>query len=309
MPNMSSDQIRDISVRVVEGFFNDKIPLSQGLAKEASANDLNLEQIKRATEVTNTITHLKMMELSKDRTAEFPLCKTAEVMVAIVTPQEIEQNEKVASLTESEQSYIPSEISTHEQTVQFIKEAAANALVLSQLEDRAITLQDELVKVASEVKKDKDWMRKLSSVDVGPHYQELSVLISGEASEPKDLAKFSLYKEAELKKVKALSELYKEAQRLVSELSIRRDLDKRAETLEQTLVKEAFIGKMIGKGLGQVVKQTSNVAKKVGVKAFSEAKSGVGIATGADALTYHSIGGAGKSINGNNKDVWDALQN
>ena len=309
MPDMSSDQIRDVSIRVVEGFFNDKTPLSQGLAKEASANDMNLEQIKRACEVTNTITHLKMMELSKDRTAEFQLCKTAEVMISIVTPEGCESHEKEASLTETEQEYVPSEISTHEQTVQFIKEAAANALVLSQLEDRAITLQDELVKVASEVKKDKDWMRKLSSVDVGPHYQELSVLISGEASEPKDLAKFSLYKEAELKKVKALSELYKEAQRLVSELSIRRDLDKRAETLEQTLVKEAFIGKMIGKGLGQVVKQTSNVAKKVGVKSFSAAKSEVGIAAGADALTYHSIGGAGKSINGNNKDVWDALQN
>ena len=48
MPDMSSDAIRDISVRVVEGFFNDKVPLSVGLAKEASAACMNHEQIKRA---------------------------------------------------------------------------------------------------------------------------------------------------------------------------------------------------------------------------------------------------------------------
>lgn len=86
MPNMSSDQLRDISVAVVEGFINNKIPLSQGLAKQAEAHDLNSDQVQRCVEVSNTVAHLKLLGMAEDRTFEFPLCKYAEVMRYAAAP-------------------------------------------------------------------------------------------------------------------------------------------------------------------------------------------------------------------------------
>ncbi|HET8686060.1 MAG TPA: hypothetical protein VFM18_05270 [Methanosarcina sp.] len=87
MPQFSSDQLRDISVAVVEDFINNRVPLSEGLAKQASMNDLNSEQIQRCVEATNTITQLKLMSVAEDRTFEFPLCKYAEVMVHATFPE------------------------------------------------------------------------------------------------------------------------------------------------------------------------------------------------------------------------------
>ena len=86
MPNMSSDQLRDISVAVVEGFINNRIPLSQGLAKQAEIHDLNSDQVQRCVETTNVVSHLKLLGMAEDRTFEFPLCKYAEVMHYAAAP-------------------------------------------------------------------------------------------------------------------------------------------------------------------------------------------------------------------------------
>ena len=303
MPDMSSDAIRDISVRVVEGFFNDKVPLSVGLAKEASAACMNHEQIKRACEVTNTITHLKIIELSKDRTMEFPLCKTAEVMASIVTPD----FDKVAELKDSgtelvkEAEYTSGfEVSVHEQTLQFIKEASVSAKTLNGMLDRVIVLKADLVKAAADLSYDKDWLRKLSSVQTFPHFQELSILVSGSPKEAKETYGIALYKEAELKQAKSLVELYKEAKMLVAEVAKRQTLQKRANDLSQEMVKQAFMNafksSILGKSLGAAGSTASFAIK------------GPGLSIAGDALMHKQNGGFGTTASGAPKDVWDALQ-
>lgn len=96
MPEMSSDRLRDISVAVVEDFINNRTPLSEGLAKQAAANDLNCDQIQRCVEASNTIAHLKLLSVAEDRTFEFPLCKFAEVMEKAATPN-IEKSAGIVS--------------------------------------------------------------------------------------------------------------------------------------------------------------------------------------------------------------------
>jgi predicted transcriptional regulator len=86
MPSISTEQLQTISVKTVEGFLNDHVPLSEGLAKQAAAYELNSEQIQRAVEAVNSITYLKLVKVAEDRTIEFPLCKTAEVMAHITLP-------------------------------------------------------------------------------------------------------------------------------------------------------------------------------------------------------------------------------
>lgn len=86
MTTVTPDTLRDISVKVVEGFLNDKVPLSIGLAKQASENQLNPDQIQRCVEASNTIAHLKLMESAADRTFEFPLCEYNHVLAEIAQP-------------------------------------------------------------------------------------------------------------------------------------------------------------------------------------------------------------------------------
>lgn len=329
MPDMSSDQIRDLAVRCVEGFLNDKVPLSVGLAKEASANDLNLEQIKRACEVTNTVTHLKLMQLSEDRTVEFPLCKVAEVMHSICVPEIADRGvEKVASVqTITSPISEPSsafEFSDHEQTIHFIKTAAANEKALESLQDRAIVVQSQLVEAASEIKKDVAWLDKISCViaqfdDQDNRWQEMfpqiSTLIAGSPASRRDFGGAMLFKEAELKQVKGFVELYKEARSLVADLSKKRELCKRAEDLNSAMVKQAFVaevGKAIGKGLGGAIatpaKFMAGAALKTGKRAAGLVTTGVGSAMAMDALQHAGSGGAGFARNGASKNVWDALQ-
>jgi hypothetical protein len=345
MPDMNSEQIRDIAVRCVEGFLNEKTPLSVGLAKEASSNDLNLEQIKRACEVANTVTHLKLMQLSEDRTFEFPLCKVAEVMKSIVgtAPEAGEPIEKAASVVASGDGYAGPEFSTHEKTLFFIKEAAANEKALELLNDRAIVLQSELTKVAAEVRKDSAWLDKMSSVKTD-NFAELSVLISGAKADRRDFGEHCMFKEAEMKQVNKLAELYKEARALVAEMATRQQMDKQASEL----TKEAMFG-AVARGIGTVagkvmaapfsaaaktigspimagVKNLNNklvgtaAGKAVGLseKPLTLAQKGtskavkvgapVAAAAAVDSLSYRMSGGPGYHSNGASRDVWDALQ-
>lgn len=335
MPDMTSEQIRDVAVRCVEGFLNNKTPLSVGLAKEASANDLNLEQIKRACEVTNTVTHMKLLQLSDDRTIEFPLCKVAEVMASIVAPgtekraasgKQVVANSQLPNECQEKQAsaHEAFAFSDHEKTLHFIKEAAVNEKVLESLNDRAIVVQSELVKVASEVRNDKAWMDKLSSV-IAIHddknnrmqdlYPSLSVLISGEPSERRDFGGHHMFKEAELKQVNKLVALYKEARSIVAEKAKRTAMCKRAEDLSQEMTKQAFftgaaraVGSGLGKatvGLGIGAAAVTGFAAKKAVKAVS---SPVGMAVVGDSMTHAANGSAGITRNGAPKDVWDALQ-
>lgn len=348
MPDMSSDQIRDLSIKVVEGFLNEKTPLSIGLAKQASANDLNLEQIKRACEVANTVTHLKLMQLSDDRTIEYPLCKVAEVMAHICTPSgaTIEKSAAVIE-TPSAQEFTPTEMCGQEQTIHFIKQAALNERALSDLTDKAIVVQSQLVKLASEVSKDPVWMDKMSCVD-SENFAELSTLISGKPTTPRDFGGHSLFKEAQLKQVTALSELYKEAKQIVAETSKRSELCKRAEDLSTGLTKQAFMGALargVGSAIGKTVaapfgmatkavtkpviggvKNVWNAATETSVgKALNAPKASVSTSqrlsakaakgaapvaatVAADSYGHQLNGGPGFNTSGTSKDVWDALQ-
>ena len=336
MPDMTSDQIRDIAVRCVEGFFNDKVPLSVGLAKEASAFDMNLEQIKRASEVSNTVCQLKLMQLSEDKTIEFPLCKVAEVMAAICVPEAIEASSlnelsKQASFGPpspegmSHTVYNDLVLNDHERTVMFIKEASQSAKELSQLQDRAIILQSQLTKIASEVKADPAWLDKMSSIST-PDFAMLSVLVSGSVSKPRDFGGHSMFKEAELKQVRTMAELYKEARQIVAESSKRQGLQKRASDLSSEMTKEAFLGAVAG-GLGRAAGSVAGAIGKAGVGlatgaahlgaqgfkgAFNIGKPGLGAVIGGttvmESLGHLSSGGVGYAKNGAPKDVWEALQ-
>jgi hypothetical protein len=332
MPSITSDQIRDISIKTVEGFLNHKVPLSEGLAKQASSLQLNSEQIQRSVEATNSIAYLKVLTLTDDRTIEFPLCKYAEVMAKVSLPESSQGYAttitKSASLGKSvPSSFTSTKLVDAEQRVLFIKQAAINDAQLQELKDRATTILPEMIKAASAVKADSQGLEKLATVTSGLEFSALTKMAFGETKVYSDSG---LFKQAELKQVIRLSDLYKEARLLQSSIS-----EKQALSDRSALLKVAFLGAMgsgIGKMIGSVVatpikaigKGIANTAVNLGNKAGNVVKAKIGkpltpmrkglgigavIGTGATIGFDAAMYSPGKDTStGESKDAWSALQ-
>lgn len=272
MPFITSDQIRDISVKTVEMFLNNKIPLSEGLAKQASALELNSDQIHRAVEATNSIAYLKVLSLSSDRTVEFPLCKYAEVMKGVVVPDLTKAAswtvQKPASTSEGMEKVASAEANVElndaEKRVMFTKLAAINEKELEALRDREVTIKPEIEKLARLVKADPEGLEKLATVVSGPEFSYLSEVVYGEAKAHSDTG---LFKAAELKTVEKFATLIKEAQAIESDIKIKQELADRGEH-----IKQAFFWGALGRGVGAVLGKTAkppinmvaNAAKRTG---------------------------------------------
>lgn len=288
MTDFNSELLRDIAVASVEDFLNQKVPLSQGLAKQAAAHDLNSEQIQRTVEAANTIAALKLREITDDRTFEFPLAKFAEVMKLVSIPDsmldkkagwEAEKtttndrpqstatddddptntrgescadgaNEMYAASIDDDEMFHRGE---REKMAYFIREAAINRKRLQELDDRSMVIVPAMQKAAKLVAKDPKGLDKLAAFVEAEDFQPLSKLVFGEVQTRRDFGEHSkgMFKEAELVHVKTVAALYKEARELVREQSMRRDMDKQASALEVEFTKQAGIPGMIGAGMGR----------------------------------------------------------
>lgn len=330
MPFITTEQIQNISVRSVEMFLNEKIPLSQGLAKQASEMELNSEQIHRAVEATNSIAYLKILKMADDRTVEFPLCKYAEVMKAIVIPEDLMNKSAsfIAPLpnpapTIEQEPYVPFELSYHEYKVYLTKMAMDNEKQLNNLKDREVTIIPELIKLSSVIKADNQGLEKLATIAEGKELSMLSSLVYGEV---KAVPHCGIFKKAELAQAEKLQFLLKEAMVIRSEITEKQKLADRAELMKTAVFQQAGdaiggviggtiggAGKTIGKGISN---SASNIYKslksKVGLGAPPVTKKfGIGKVLGpAAGVAFDSaLYKPGRdATTGASKDIWTALQ-
>ena len=347
MPNMSSEQLRDISIRVVEGFLNDKVPLSEGLAKQAAANDLNSDQVQRCVEACNTISFLKIMGAAQDRTFEFPLCKYEDVISSAAVPSIVKVAHQQPTVVDCEgDGYAEAMTKSASDTTEVIgasfgrtellsfmvKEAAANQRAIEDLEARSCQLYSGILKTASDISKDPLAMDKMACAIESDHAGELTALVFGS---PKILPDFgagksAMFKQAELRQVSTLQDLYKEAKQVRDELSNRRGLDTKASEFQSELTKQAFApiaaaaGRMVGGALGSVASGIGKVVSSPIRGIASGAKSAVNVARGIEPMSRTMKAGlavgtvgldstminthAGYNPSGSSRDVWEALQ-
>ena len=358
MPHMSSEQLRDLSIKVVEGFLNDKIPLSEGLAKQAAANDLNADQVQRCVEACNTISFLKIMGAAQDRTFEFPLCDYGDVMTKAAMPDmtkvasakkqggaslnaAVEPLEKTASEESSEKASeeaseeAGSQFSHKEQVFFMVKEAAANDRAVEDLECRSVQLVSELTKIASEISKDSAALDKIACVVEAGNVQAITSLVFGQPQAVPDFGAGAegMFKQAELKSVATLQDLYKQAKLVRDELNSRRELQKRAADLQDGMKKQAFLagaaagaGRLLGSAAGSAAAGLGRLAsaplRSLGTDAANATKRALGKTAPPKSLTEKSLMGlgtiglnstmidthAGYSSSGRSRDVWEALQ-
>ena len=324
MTPITSDQLQNISVKTVEMFLNDKVPLSEGLAKQASAMELNSEQIQRAVEATNSIAFLKIAQLTNDKTIEFPLCKYAEVMRGVALPDPVVDTsapvgiddlfgvEKSASVKEEYRA--PAIKADMDSYNYLVKAAAQTERQLSELRDRRITIVPEFEKAASLLRKDPEGLSKLARVLEEDEFKTVSGLVYGA---PKAYNDTGLYKAADLRLVNNMMALYKEAKEVVNKIQHHEKQDKRC-----ALVKSAMFGfggktpdgnvehvkvpsnpapMTIGQKVDKGIDTIKNVGSKVG-------KAGAFLGNAAFDVAMYEPQTKVHPETGVSKDAWTALQ-
>jgi hypothetical protein len=226
---ITNEQLKDLSVRVVEGFINDKMSLNDGIAKYASEMELNVDQTKRLVETSNTIAYLKLQKEAEDRTFEFPVADYNEVMRTMCVPAtrdgsvtEAEFTEQTKTAAREEHKYSP-ELDLVKAWA--FKEAMINRAAITKLAyDKAAVLIN-IGDVTELLKKDAMALEKLAEVADEETYKRLAALVS---KEPTRELQTYIFKEAELNDAQRLVDLYKAAHLLVKESQHREELEKRA---------------------------------------------------------------------------------
>jgi hypothetical protein len=218
-----------------------------------------------------------------------------------------------------------------EKVAYFIKEAALNRKAVEELEARSLVVAAQLVKQAQIVGADIKGLDKLACIVTGADYDQLTVLVTGDLKPQRDFGGHSLFKEAELKDVNKLAELFKEAKNIIAETAARSELQKRAAVVAGEMTKQAGLISGMGQAVGKAVSNTVGMpfkmmgrsvhntvgplASKVTGKPFTPAKgltmggavgAAAGLASvGLDAAMYNP--GKDEST-GRSNDVWQALQ-
>lgn len=303
----SPEQIRDIAVRVVEDFINNKVPLSEAVAEASRSMCLNSEQIKRVVEAANSIAYLKLLENSEDRTFEFPVAEYSEVMGLLVLPEEMAT--KAASVVkdqsmskEAQEESTGSSVSLNEKYQLVFNEMTSNK---AQLEKLAYDLQEVGLLIESSMKslkKDSEGLEKLAGVAEEYCYNKVSMLMHGMV---KEASTGSIYRDSELYEARNMSSLFKQAESILTEKLHREEMHEKMAGVLSSLAGKAIGG--VFKGTGKLVGGGIGLATGAAVGGAGKLLGSSVVRKTSSKLALPILGGIGlKAKSG--PDVWDALQ-
>lgn len=308
MMDMSVDFLKNVGAGVVAAFRTGGVPLTDGIVKVASENQLNAEQTARLVETVNQLAYLSGPHVSMDKSAEFALASYEDVITAIMTPPSIEKTasarkpsplsllaepmEKVASA----EAWQPS---AEEARIHMEREFYSGRDRLKAMDIEEQNIVEGLLKTASVVGKDPDALSKIAALTSGDSrkYGELCNLVFGHVKEATVSAP---HRPEDLLNVKAL----------VDQLGFAKEASVSRKTLEERLVKiaeeicpagmdkEAFIGSVI-RAAGTVLRGAKPGAAKVG----KGLKLGGTVAMAGPEVAQISRSSAPKN------DVWSSLHN
>jgi len=306
--DMSVDFLKNVGAGVVAAFRTGGVPLTDGIVKVASENQLNAEQTARLVETVNQLAYLSGPHTSMDKTAEFPLASYEDVITAIMTPPSIEKTasarkpsplsllaepmEKVASAVEWQPS--PEEARIHLEREFY---SGRDRLKAMDIEEQNIV--EGLLKTAAAVGKDPDALSKIAALTAGDSqkYGELCNLVFGHVKEASATVP---HRPEDLLNVQSLvSQLGFAKQASADHKSLEARLMKIAEEIcPAGMDKEAFIGSVI-RAAGTVLRGAKPGMAGVG----KGVKLGGTVAMAGPEVAQISRSSAPKN------DVWSSLHN
>jgi hypothetical protein len=308
MMDMSVDFLKNVGAGVVAAFRTGGVPLTDGIVKVASENQLNAEQTARLVETVNQLAYLSGPHTSMDKTAEFPLASYEDVITAIMTPPSIEKTasarkpsplsllaepmEKAASAPE----WQPSEA---EARIHMEREFYSGRDRLKSMDIEEQNIVEGLLKTAAVVGKDPEALSKIAALTGGDSqkYGELCNLVFGHVKEASASAP---HRPEDLLNVQAL----------VNQLGFAKQASTDRKSLEERLIKiaeeicpagmnkEAFIGSVI-RAAGTVLRGAKPGLSGVG----KGVKLGGTVAMAGPEVAQISRSSAPKN------DVWSSLHN
>ena len=273
MANISVQELQEIAIQCTSDFFNNDIPLNVGLAKQASLRDLNSDQLKRAVEATNTLTHLKGIEVSKDRTSEFPVAQYDEILkLACIPGADKTEMSKAASATDSieftpitfdsllkeaeeklEYSGLP-EMSQDQKLAQLQKFAQVSKRALDDVQFELGSVTGELLKMAKQLRKDPQGVEHLSATTCSDEiFTKVAGLVFGPNVKRCDFVS-GMFKAAQINEAQVFVNNFERGQALIKKAEyLTTSLEKIAEIQKQSFfLSPTNIGRGLGKGLGWV---------------------------------------------------------
>jgi hypothetical protein len=88
MIKLNSQEYEKLASGIVNDYFTDEVPLTEGVYKVAEDMGLNPHQIKQLVWHANTRAHLDLFEKqSEDKTIEFPLANIEDIILRTYTPE------------------------------------------------------------------------------------------------------------------------------------------------------------------------------------------------------------------------------
>lgn len=242
--SFDAETIRTYAVQAVTDFVSNGVPLSQGIAKIASTQELNTEQIKRVVEASNTVAHLKLLSNSPDRTFEFPVAKYETVLGHMVQPDSTtnEPTSEAYGSTKGTDEHTKYSMDQSQLETYLAKGVIATKAELEKIAyDKQIVLMKIEASISNLVRSGNP-LEKLAEVSDEKTFGVLSPYFGLEktANVATELNTKLVFTDKELDEARNLTGLVKEAQDLIS----------------SEMEKKAFVGAAlgtIGKAVGSVV--------------------------------------------------------
>lgn len=322
MNAITNSDIQAIAVRCVSDYFNAGTPLSEGLAKEAQALDLNSDQLKRAVEATNTLTQLKSVQVNKDRTGEFTVANYDDIVKLAALEEPVKglpsgggefpvEGDLTKSAAVSTETY---DLPVSGKLELLRKCASQNRKQIDCLSDDLVVVTSELTKLAYELSTlpEQDLSLGLSSnLDESGFSKVASFL--GHTGQFKDYAKDLGLNSNANDLVVSLLELTKQASDIKAELA-KRDLSELAAIeVEDSLLKQAgLVGNITAAARKAAQKIVSPVLSK-GAPSLKKAplpeRISKGLTQAATRLVTAPVRGVASSVAGSMKSSLKAVGN
>ena len=300
MTQLTVQDLQDIAVKCVSGFFNDNVPLSSGLCKEASDRGLNSDQLKRAIEATNTLAHLKAMQMSADKTGEFEVADYGTILKMASLPEGFKppatdsaqpvSTHPETGLDKQAETCVPEQ--TSEEIINafnranFIKLASNAKRRLDNAMGDSVWVKEALLKQANSVKSDPYSLEAMSVIEDNDEvFSKMAKLVWG-ADEPKnrlDFAKDVKIPKESLEKAANFRGTFLQATELVKEIQTLKSVTEIDKDHRTEFEKQAFLG--LGKSLA------SAATKAWGPKMTRSAPAAIGETIGkAVSAPFKAVG-------------------
>jgi hypothetical protein len=319
MANITIPELQEIAVKCTSDFFNNNIPLNQSLAKEASDRGLNCDQLQRAIEATNTLTYLKSVDSTKDRTSEFPVANYQEIVkLAFVpdslqksAPDEGDMNEKVDLVKQAEDalSSVDYSIAQPQRAAHIYKFARMAARALEDSTMELSTKLEKMVKMAKTLKSNPELIQHLSASSASnTEFTKVAGCLGSPGVKRKDYTR-GMFKAAQLNEVESFLTEYRESEKLLAQVQSYKESHTKLVEMEKLAFLPALAGLVRAGGI-------AGAAKASGARGVTGALSYMGARAATRAVVKPVVGAAkalgrsaGSVAGGTLKFGWNSTKN